>query len=163
MELEAHPHPASLIIMAHLRALETRRDMNQRFTLRRELTKLLYGKGYGRKNVLEIMRLLDWLLTLPPELGLAHRRWIVEYEKEKAMPFVTSYEIFSREEGRQEGRREERQNLTLRQLRKRVGELDETTQMRIKDLPSERLEDLAEALLDFTSMADLQNWLRSTS
>jgi len=33
---------------------------------------------------------LDWLLTLPKEPGVAHRQWTVEYEKEKAMHYMTS-------------------------------------------------------------------------
>ena len=65
--------------------------------------------------------------------------------------------MFSREEGLRVGQ----QDQTLRQLRKRLGELDEATQQRVKDLPIERLEDLAEALLDFTRMPDLHDWLQS--
>jgi len=65
--------------------------------------------------------------------------------------------VFSREEGLRVGQ----QDQTLRQLRKRLGELDEATQQRVKDLPIERLEDLAEALLDFTRMPDLHDWLQS--
>ena len=171
-ELEAHPHPAALIIMAHLRALETRKDMNLRSTLRRELTQLLYERGHGRKDVLEIMRILDWLMTLPPEMNLAHRQWVIEYEKEKAMPFVSIYEKFGREEGLLEGRKQGReeglfeshrrlQTLVLRQLRARLGALDETMQQRVKDLSVDHLEDLAEALLGFESISDLHTWLQS--
>ena len=166
-ELEAHPHPAALIIMAHLLALETRKDMNRRSALRRELTQLLYERGYGRKDVLEILRLLDWLMTLPSELTLAHRQWMVEYEKEKAMPFVTSYERLSREEGLQEGlqkgRREMLQELTLRQLRKQLGKLDEAIQQRIANLPDGELEELYDAEQDFKSTSDLESWLQSIS
>ena len=156
-ELEAHPHPAALIIMAHLRALETRKDMDRRFTLRRELTRLLYGKGFGRKDVLEIMRMLDWLMTLPPEMTLANHRWVVEFEKENAMPFVTSFERISREEGLQEGLRRQ----VFRQLRKQIGDLDDATLNIIKDLSAERLEDLGEALLGFKRMSDLEVWLQA--
>ena len=152
-ELEAHPHPAAIIIMAHLRALESRKDMHQRSTFRRELTKLAYEKGFDKKIVLEITRQLDWLLALPQELSLAHRQWVVEYEKEKAMPFVSIFESASRQEGQLV--------MALRPLRKRFGELDEATQKRLERLPSERLEELSEALLDFTSISDLRTWLQS--
>ncbi|MBE9212896.1 DUF2887 domain-containing protein [Plectonema cf. radiosum LEGE 06105] len=60
---------------------------------------------------------------------------------------------------KQEGRQAEAQSLILRQLTRRVGELSQQVRSRIETLPLEQLENLAEALLDFNSMADLQSWL----
>jgi hypothetical protein len=47
----------------------------------------------------------------------------------------------------------------LRQLNRRCGPLSETTTAEIQALPLERLEALAEALLDFSGPADLAVWL----
>lgn len=66
-----------------------------------------------------------------------------------------------KEEGREEGREEATANLILRQLTKRFGELSEEIRSSISDLPLPVLEDLSEALLDFTSLADLQVWLEA--
>jgi predicted transposase YdaD len=63
------------------------------------------------------------------------------------------------QEGRQEGRQEEAANLALRQLNRRCGPLSEATTARIQALPLERLEALADALLDFRDGADLDAWL----
>jgi hypothetical protein len=63
------------------------------------------------------------------------------------------------QEGRQEGRQEEAANLALRQLARRCGPLIEATTARIQALPLERLEALADALLDFRGAADLDAWL----
>ncbi|MBD0389954.1 MAG: DUF4351 domain-containing protein [Nostoc sp. C3-bin3] len=52
-------------------------------------------------------------------------------------------------------------NLILRQLTKRFGELSEEIRSSITGLPLPVLEDLSEALLDFTSLADLQVWLEA--
>jgi hypothetical protein len=49
--------------------------------------------------------------------------------------------------------------MTLRQLNRRCGPLSEATTARIQALPLEKLEELAEALLDFTGAADLAAWL----
>lgn len=65
------------------------------------------------------------------------------------------------EEGEQRGRRAEGQSLVLRLLTRRVGELPQEVRQRIESLPLEQLENLGEALLDFTSMADLQAWLEA--
>ena len=49
--------------------------------------------------------------------------------------------------------------VTLRLLSRRCGPLDAEQESLIRSLPLERLEALAEALLDFQGMADLNTWL----
>ena len=49
--------------------------------------------------------------------------------------------------------------MTLRQLNRRCGSLSETTTAQIQALPVEKLEALADALLDFQGPADLATWL----
>lgn len=63
------------------------------------------------------------------------------------------------QEGEQRGREEGEKSLVLRQLTRRVGELPEDVRQQVEALPLEQLENLGEALLDFSSMADLQAWL----
>jgi predicted transposase YdaD len=63
-------------------------------------------------------------------------------------------------EGRQEGRLEGELDLTLRQLRRRCGDLTPDLESRIRALSLARLEALAEALLDFQAVDDLDVWLR---
>ena len=119
----------------------------------------LYERGWSREEIIELHRLLDWLLVLPPEMNLEFRRRVLEYEKEKIMPYITSNEQIATEEGRQEGRLEGRQAVILRQLRRRLGGLENATERRVCDLGAENLELLAEDLLDFTSVSDLNQWL----
>jgi predicted transposase YdaD len=76
-------------------------------------------------------------------------------EKEDVMEIVTSW----MEEGLQKGQRV----LVLRQLRKRLGSLDERAEARIEALSTERLEELGEALLDFSGPDDLAVWLQEHS
>jgi len=59
-----------------------------------------------------------------------------------------------REQAKQEGE----QNLILRQLNRRFGEIDASLIERAQELSIEQLENLGEALLDFTTVADLENW-----
>ena len=49
--------------------------------------------------------------------------------------------------------------VTLRLLSRRCGPLSAEQESVIRSLPLERLEALAEALLDFEGMADLNSWL----
>ena len=53
--------------------------------------------------------------------------------------------------------------VTLRQLSRRCGPLSAEQESLIRSLPLERLEALAEALLDFEGMADLNSWLAANA
>ena len=59
----------------------------------------------------------------------------------------------AKEEGREEGR-----SLVLRQLTKKVGDLDPSIRDRVSALSVDQLETLGEALLDFSSATDLGVW-----
>jgi predicted transposase YdaD len=65
-------------------------------------------------------------------------------------------------EGRQEGRQEGESELVLRLLTRRVGNLSASVRSQIKALPLVQVEELAEALLDFTQMSDLVVWLNNS-
>jgi predicted transposase YdaD len=65
------------------------------------------------------------------------------------------------EQGLEQGRQEEAVNFVTRLLRKRFGELPQEVRSVILGLPLLMLEELGEALLDFTSVADLQAWLEA--
>ena len=62
-------------------------------------------------------------------------------------------------EGRQEGRQEEAIRLIVRLLGKRFGQLSEDTRTSISNLPLAKLEELSEALLDFSNISEVQQWL----
>lgn len=55
------------------------------------------------------------------------------------------------------------QRLVLRLLNRRIGEIDMSLIEQIKSLSIEQLENLGEALLDFSSVADLETWLNQQS
>jgi hypothetical protein len=60
-----------------------------------------------------------------------------------------------RELAKQEGE----QRLIIRLLNRRVGEIDSLLIQKVQALSVEKLEELGEALLDFTSVTDLETWL----
>jgi predicted transposase/invertase (TIGR01784 family) len=63
------------------------------------------------------------------------------------------------QESEQRGELKQAQSLILRQLNRRVGNLSLELEARVKALPLVRLEELGEALLDFSQMGDLVAWL----
>jgi len=64
-----------------------------------------------------------------------------------------------RELAKQEGE----QRLIIRLLNRRVGEIDSLLIQKVQELTVEKLEELGEALLDFTSVTDLETWLEHNS
>jgi predicted transposase YdaD len=67
-----------------------------------------------------------------------------------------------RQEGRQEGKQEGEAQLIIRLLNRRCGVLSPNQEAQIRSLDLNQLESLGEALLDFTTMADLEAWLNGT-
>lgn len=68
----------------------------------------------------------------------------------------------AKQEGLQEGLQKEKR-LIIRLLNRRVGEIDSLLIQKVQELTVEKLEELGEALLDFTSVTDLETWLEHNS
>ncbi|NJM45123.1 MAG: DUF4351 domain-containing protein [Alkalinema sp. RU_4_3] len=81
------------------------------------------------------------------------------YEEERKMPYITSVERIGRKIGRKEGKAEERQSLVSLQLRQKVGPLPKAITDRITQLSPDQQQNLAIALLNFNTIADLEAWL----
>nr|WP_230966164.1 DUF4351 domain-containing protein [Nostoc sp. NZL] len=64
---------------------------------------------------------------------------------------------------RKQAIQEGEQRLVLRLLNRRIGEIDTSLIERFQALSIEQLENLGEALLDFSSVADLETWLNQQS
>ena len=107
--LEQSENAVAMVIAAHLAAQSTAGDMSQRQVFKWNVIRRLYHSGLDRQSVLDLFRLLDWLLVLPQELEVAFRARLLDYEEETSMPHITSIERLSREEGQQEGWQKGRQ------------------------------------------------------
>ena len=81
-----------------------------------------------------------------------------ENEKEQVMQIVTSWMEQGIEQGRIEGGKEEALRLVSRVLTRRVGVLDAGANDRLQQLSVSQLENLLDAALDFTQVADLESW-----
>ncbi|MDX1977633.1 MAG: Rpn family recombination-promoting nuclease/putative transposase [Pseudanabaenaceae cyanobacterium bins.68] len=81
----------------------------------------------------------------------------------KETRFYQEVRLVGLEEGRQEGRQEEAANLVSRLLVLRCGSLPSDLELRVRSLSVNQLELLGEALLDFSEIGDLENWLAAMS
>ncbi|MCW5559032.1 MAG: transposase [Verrucomicrobiae bacterium] len=92
-------NPVALLVLAHRAAQRTRRDPQGRRVRKWELIRQMYERGWEKKDVLELYRLLDWLLRLPAEEERVVQQQVLELEKEKRMPYISSAERFGIEKG----------------------------------------------------------------
>lgn len=79
------------------------------------------------------------------------------------MEIMTSWKREGLEQGLEQGRREGEIALATRLLERKIGELPASVKQEISQLKLERLEELGEALLDFSSLAELESWLQAHS
>jgi hypothetical protein len=127
------------------------------------------------KVKLECLRLLATLRLNPAKMQLiagfvetylrlnrAEERWLEgevatlgKSEQETVMDLMTSWEKRGLHAGRQRGKHE----LVIRQLRHRFGLIGAELDAQVAALDADHLDALAEALLDFTSLADAQAWV----
>ena len=107
--LDREDNPAAIVIAARRAAQRRARDPVGRKAVKWRLIRRLYERGYTKKDVVELFRLIDWLIQLPAKLAVEINRELTEYENQKRMPYITSIERIGRRQGRQEGRQEGRQ------------------------------------------------------
>lgn len=158
--LETDPNPFATVVMAHLKAQETKRQGNQRKEWKLSLIRRLYEAGYARREVLNLFKFIDWVMILPEGLKQAFWLELKAYEEERKVPYITSVEEIGFERGIQEGRRSLLSLLCL-QLEQKVGQLSPSLHDRISQLTLTQLEALAIALLNFSTLAELEAWLES--
>lgn len=104
--LEASQNPFAAVVMAHLKAQETRRNPASRLQWKLSLIKGLYERGFSREEILELFRFIDWLMALPEDLERRFDEEIKHYEEEKQMTYITSVERIGIQKGIQQGIRE---------------------------------------------------------
>ena len=150
--------------MAHLKVLETKRNVDLRKAWKFTLTKALYGKGYGRQEILNLYRFIDWVMILPEAAERSFWQELQSFEEERKVTYVTNAERFMLEEAIEKGIKqgiERERSLILRQLNRRIGMISPNIEAQIAELSVVQLELLGEALLDFSGSADLNKWLKS--
>jgi predicted transposase YdaD len=60
----------------------------------------------SKQMILELFRLIDWMIALPEALQPLFRQEHNRWEEENEMPYVTTFERLAREEGKAEGKAE---------------------------------------------------------
>jgi len=102
-QLEESRNPFAVMVMAHLKTKATTGAPQQRKQWKWVLFRRLFEQGYSRDDVVELVRLVDWMMGLPSALEQEFRAELRQYQEERQMPYITSFERLAKEEGAREG------------------------------------------------------------
>ena len=119
----------------------------------REVATLPLDSPY-RSNALELFGNLRVTLEARQKINSEEQELIMQLS-----PLSLEKIQAAEQRGEQRGVIRGQQELVLRLLNRRVGGVSSDLELQIKALPLAQLEDLGEALLDFSRMSDLVAWL----
>jgi hypothetical protein len=100
--LESSTNPFAVVVMAHLRAMETRTNPDERLRFKLILSKSLYRRGWTKQRIIDLYRFIDWIMALPENMENAYHEEIVKIEEVFKMPYITTAERIGIKKGRKE-------------------------------------------------------------
>ena len=161
--LYSNPNPFALVTLAHLLTQATRQDMNARFAAKWKLVQLLYQRGWGKQQVIDLFSVLDWMMRLPEQLKRSLWHNIEVLEEQEKMRYVTSVEqigiekglLLGRLEGEQSGIAKGEAYALRRLLQKRFGPLSDDVLARLQAASIDELELWLDRALDADSLAEV--------
>jgi hypothetical protein len=101
--LEKSENPFATVLMAHLKAQETRNNDKECLFWKIYVTRRLYKKGRKPKYVVNLFRFIDGIMQLPEELEDIFLEKVEELEEEKRMPYVAPFEKILAKRGMEKG------------------------------------------------------------
>jgi hypothetical protein len=164
-----HKNPVASALMARMQIAPEERPF-----VKLECLRLMAGLKLNQAKMRLISGFVDTYLELTASEVEIFKREAAKIEpgrRKKVMELTTSWmregiEIGLKQgveqgvkQGVKQGEQQEALKIVLRQLNRRIGDLSTRLQGRIKKLSVAQLEQLSDALLDFTNVKDLTAWL----
>ncbi len=115
-----------------------------------------------RNNALDLLGNLKVILEARETIEPEEQELIMQLSPlylEKLQAAQQIGEQIGEQRGEQRGEIKGRQNIVIRLLKRRVGDISAEVLARVTILSLEQLEDLLDAALDFTQISDLTDWL----
>ena len=133
-ELAASNNLFAIIVMAHLKTKVTTKDLTQREQWKWNLVRPLYQKGLTKFDIINLVKFIDKMMTLPPPLQLEFNHKLEQYEKELNMPFLSTIEELAEERGQVKGAKETCQQNIFDLLGNRFGTVPEKLLETLKEI-----------------------------
>ncbi|MCG5495851.1 DUF4351 domain-containing protein [Ectothiorhodospira variabilis] len=165
-DLESSDNVFALVVMAQVKAKRVK-DGATRKDVKIALVRLLYERGYSREQIVQLFRIIDWMIQLPRELEPGFVQAVFALQEEKKMPYVNTIERVEREKALQQGmaqglergvgqgRQLEARRILQRQLSKRFGELPDWVSEQLQAADVDQLEAWSDEILFAESLDTL--------
>ena len=143
ISLLASDNAFGLITAAHILTRQTRKEHQERYEAKLRLIKILYKRHWDKQRVINLLTVVDWLMTLPAWLDTKVWKEIETIEEIEKMQYITSIERIGIAKGRVEGETK----LLKRLLERRFGVLPAWATEKLTNAPEPALEAWGEAVL----------------
>jgi hypothetical protein len=118
-------NPFAVVVLAHLQTLQTRRKPAERYHAKFNLIRMLYRRGWSQQDIYELLRFIDWVMTLPEGLEQQLQTELDRFEEEVKMRYVPTFERRALEQGEIQGSRKKAQEFIMEALDARFGSVPE--------------------------------------
>jgi len=146
-----HPNPVASALMTRMRIAPKDRPR-----VKLECLRMLATLRLDKARATLVSAFMDAYLKLTPSESRVYNRELQKIEpKEREVVMQLTNEWIEK------GLRQGRQELVIRQLRKRLGTVPAELIKKIGRLSDSKVDDLGEALLDFREVADAKNWFNN--
>ena len=149
-------NPFAVVTLAHLATRETRDDASARYAAKWVLVQGLYQRGWDKQQVIDLFKVLDWMMRLPKELNAQLWQNLETLERGVNMPYVCSVERIGiekgLEQGIQQGMQQGQARVLMRLLTQRFGDVPVWVAQRLHKAGIDELEAWAEAVLSADSI-----------
>ena len=99
-KVETSTNPMAMIVKAQLKSYELKRaDDKKKSTVKWELIRQCYERGYVKKQIDALLKFFDWIIRLPEDLSRQLSEEINKLEEDYKMAYVTSWERIAKKDG----------------------------------------------------------------
>jgi flagellar biosynthesis/type III secretory pathway protein FliH len=105
-QLLEHPNVFALVTAAHLLTQQTKAQDVKRHAAKWWLARNLYEREWDKQRIIDLFNIIDWIMQIPAPLQSQLMHDISQLERNRNMPYISSFERKGREEGLREGRLE---------------------------------------------------------
>ncbi|MFT0533916.1 DUF4351 domain-containing protein [Castellaniella hirudinis] len=149
------PHnPFAVFVMAQIQA-SRHPDKATRLRPLIDLMRRLYGYGYDRDRIGQLVRLVEWVVRLPTDLETDYLQAARQLAQEHEMSYVTIAERVYTQQGLKMGIEQGQANLLLRLVERRFGAQADDIHEKIRSANSAQLEAWSLNILDAQVLDDV--------
>ena len=136
-----------LITAAHILTRQTRKENQERYEAKLRLVRILYQRHWDKQRVIDLITVVDWLMTLPTWLETKVWQEIETIEESKKMQYITSIERIGIAKGITQGITKGESRILRRQLELRFGAIPAWVTEKLSSATEQDFEAWGEAVL----------------